>query len=78
LFGALCIASESKGKGDLKEVTLTGHSSPFASLKEVKTIRDICILVQAYLLPCVESDFTWAERYQDAVSKSKAQYNGPR
>ena len=74
LFDALhyVLRPEAKARGDFKEVTLTGYSSPFASLEKVKNgIRDICILVQAYLLPCVEGDFTWVERYQVAVSKSK-------
>lgn len=34
------------------------------SIKKVKQgLNNICILIQAYLLPCINGDFTWVEKY---------------
>nr|WP_293843248.1 hypothetical protein [uncultured Arsenicibacter sp.] len=34
------------------------------SLEKVKHgLNNICILLQAYLLPCIEGDFSWVEEY---------------
>lgn len=49
-----------------KEPALTGYFEPGASLEKVKKgLRDICILLQAYMLPCLEGDFSWVNKYKE-------------
>ncbi len=51
---------------------LNNYFSPFASLEKVKNgIRDNCILFQKYLLPCINGDFCWVNRYKAKVGKQR-------
>lgn len=67
LFDAIYYVFEKEAKRDLnfKEPKLIEYFSPQASLEKVKNgVRDICTLLQAYLLPCIEGDFSWVEKYK--------------
>ena len=47
-----------------KAPVLHDFFSPFASLLKVQYgLRDLCILIQAYLLPCVKGDFIIIEDF---------------
>lgn len=52
-------------RGDNKiEPKLSGFFSPLASLEKVENeVRDICVLLQFYLLPCISGDFSWVDKY---------------
>ena len=44
---------------------LNNYFSPMASLEKVKfELRDICILLQCYLMPCIDGDFTLLNEYK--------------
>jgi hypothetical protein len=44
---------------------LNEYFSPCASLEKVKfELRDICILLQCYLMPCIKGDFTLLNEYK--------------
>jgi hypothetical protein len=50
-----------------KEPVLINLFSPHASLEKVENgIRDLCRLIQAFLLPCIQGDFRLIEAYRKA------------
>jgi hypothetical protein len=71
LFHALYVLiDEAKQNSNFKEPILWDNPSILGSLEKVKIgLRNVCILVQTYLLPCIEGDFSWVERYYEAIGK---------
>ena len=48
-----------------------------ASLEKVKLgLHNICILLQAYLLPCINGDFSWVELYNNWVEEFHKKHPG--
>jgi hypothetical protein len=72
LFTAIHYVLDPQAKQDpnFQEPKLTGYFEPAASLEKVKNgLRDICLLLQTYLLPCIEGDFSWVEKYKKLQEK---------
>ncbi|MNE69938.1 hypothetical protein D3C80_1656960 [compost metagenome] len=47
----------------LKEIISVFNEDP--SLDKVKQgVKNICVLIQVYLLPCLKGDFSWVEDYK--------------
>ena len=56
------IAQNKIGYKEPKGLKLNLEGEP--SLQKVEDgLHNICILLQAYLLPCIEGDFSWVEEY---------------
>ena len=62
---------EAKLNKDFQKPILTDYSAEPSSLEKVKnSFRNLCIIMQTYLLPSVQGDFSWVERY-DAYIRNK-------
>ena len=62
------LKEEAEKKAGFKEPNLTGYFEPQASIEKVKNgLRDICILVQAYMLSCIEGDFNWVSKCKEKL-----------
>lgn len=47
-----------------KHTGFNEYIEPEASTEKViKGLNNICILLQVYLIPCIEGDFSWLEKY---------------
>ena len=62
---------EAKMNKGFHEPEFIDNSSELPSLERVKTdLRSLCIIMQTYLLPSIQGDFSWVERY-DAYIRNK-------
>jgi hypothetical protein len=62
---------EAKMNKDFQKPVLTDYSAEPPSLEKVKnSFRNLCVIMQTYLLPSIQGDFSWVERY-DAYIRNK-------
>lgn len=62
----ILIPQERKGQ-DLKDLGIDENLPPRASADKVRAgIRNACILIQTYLMPVVDGDFSWVSQYQQS------------
>jgi hypothetical protein len=56
---------------EFKEPEYYDTSYPFTSIEKVENgVRNMCILLQTFLLSCIKGDFSWVEKYKIAISNA--------
>ena len=64
-----------KEQKDYEKPKLIADDSPFASFEKVQNgIKDNCTLLQHYLLPCIQGDFSWVDEFK-RQAQEQAQRN---
>lgn len=67
LDSALLVLKEEADDNVTEPVLRAYHSEVPSTEKAQHDIRNICILLQTYLLPTILGDFSWVERYNAIV-----------
>ena len=51
---------------DFQEPTYSDFFSAYATKEKVFFgLRDICVALQTYLLPCIQGDFSWTDKIEE-------------
>jgi hypothetical protein len=67
----MVLEEEAKNRNDFVEPKLSNFFSPEASYEKViHGVKNMCELIQAYLLPCMMGDFSWVEKYENTKNKN--------